>query len=58
MKDWTMLAKASGLNIPDGDLERAGVPLAEIEKTLRPLADGLAPEEEPSYEFDAGREGE
>jgi hypothetical protein len=51
MKDWKAIAKASGLALPDKDLDRIAQPLETLEEAFRPLAKDLSPDLEPSVEF-------
>ncbi len=48
MKDWRVIARGSGLDIPAGDLDRIIAPLDALEETFRPLARDLPPETEPA----------
>ena len=47
MKDWRLLAKAGGLDIPSAELERVIDPLTALEEAFRPLVKDLSPELEP-----------
>ncbi len=58
MKDWTSIAKASGLDIPPKDAARNLQPLNGLEEAFRPLAKGLTPEMEPACVFRADGEGQ
>lgn len=51
MKDWTLLAKAAGLDIPDKDLDRIAPPLNALEDAFRPLVQNLTSDEEPAAVF-------
>ena len=51
MKDWAVIAKASGLNLSPRELERVAQSLAALEETFRPLKQSLTPEIEPAFEF-------
>jgi hypothetical protein len=51
MKDWKAIAKASGIGIPDKDLDRVTAPLEALEEVFRPLANTLTPDVEPATEF-------
>ncbi|MGD0499193.1 MAG: hypothetical protein ABSC23_12235 [Bryobacteraceae bacterium] len=55
--DWKAIARASGLDLSDADLEKVVMPLGALEEALRPLVRGLPPELEPSLEFRAEEEG-
>jgi len=55
-KDWKKIAKASGLAIPDAQLERIAKPLEALEKEFRPLVQVLPPETEPAPSFRAHAE--
>ncbi len=48
MKDWKTIAKASGLEIPDGEADRIARVLGRLEETFRPLVKTLRPETEPA----------
>ena len=48
MKDWKAIAKASGLEGPDEELERIVGPLYALEECLRPLVRDLPPDLEPA----------
>lgn len=56
MKDWTALAKASGLDIPAKDVAKNAPPLNSLEEAFRPLANSLTPEMEPAAIFHADLE--
>jgi hypothetical protein len=56
MKDWTALAKASGLDIPPKDVAKNSPPLNSLEEVFRPLAKSLTPEMEPAATFRADQE--
>lgn len=56
MKDWTALAKASGLDIPAKDVAKNSTPLDSLEGVFRPLAKSLTPEMEPAATFHADLE--
>jgi hypothetical protein len=56
MKDWTALAKASGLDIPAKDIAKNVPPLNGLEEVFRPLAKSLTPEMEPAAIFHADLE--
>jgi hypothetical protein len=56
MKDWTAIAKASGLDIPAKDVARHAQPLDNLDDAFRPLAKSLAPEMEPAAIFRADLE--
>ena len=51
MKDWKAIAKASGIGIPDKDIDRVTAPLEALEEVFRPLAHTLTPDVEPATEF-------
>ena len=53
MRDWTSIAKASGLEIPQADLERAAQTLGALEATFRPLVGELEVTLEPAAVFHA-----
>ena len=56
-KDWKTMARASGLAIPDEELERITAPLDRLEADFRPLADSLEPDEEPAIVFHPAPKG-
>lgn len=47
VKDWTAIAKASGL--PAADISRLVPPLDALEEVFRPLAQSLMPDVEPAF---------
>jgi hypothetical protein len=51
MKDWTLIAKASGLAIPAKELDRIAQPLNALEESFRPLVSSLTPDMEPAAVF-------
>lgn len=51
MKDFRSIAAASGLGIPDRDLDRIVAPLESLERTFRPLVADLKAEDEPAAAF-------
>ena len=53
MKDWTSIAKASGVEIPAPQLERVSQTLAALEATFRPLVADLDVSLEPAAVFQA-----
>jgi hypothetical protein len=53
MKDWTLIAKASGLNIPAQELSRLVPTLNALEDAFRPLVPALTPDMEPAGRFSA-----
>ena len=56
MKDWTALAKASGLDIPAKEVAKNTPPLDGLEEVFRPLAKSLTAEMEPAAIFHADLE--
>lgn len=58
MKDFRSIAKASGLEVPDRDLDRIVAPLESLERAFRPLVQGLKAEHEPATAFRAAEDGE
>jgi hypothetical protein len=56
MKDWSVLAKAGGLEIPAKELERLAQPLNALDEVFRPLVQSLTPEMEPASIFRADEE--
>jgi hypothetical protein len=57
VNDWRAIAEASGLDLPDAELERIVAPLAALEEALRPLVKDLPPELEPALAFRAEEDG-
>ena len=53
MRDWSLLAKGSGADIPDKELPRVAGPLKALEESFAPLAKSLTPGMEPSSVFRA-----
>jgi hypothetical protein len=51
MKDWMLLAKAGGLDIPATDPGRIAQPLKALDEVFRPLAQNLPPDLEPATAF-------
>ena len=51
MKNWTALAEASGLDIPDREMERLIEPLNALEQAFRPLVNNLPPDLEPAITY-------
>jgi len=58
VRDWRLIAKARGLEIPAHELDRIVPPLDALETAFRPLVEGLPPELEPATEFRIGEDGE
>ena len=56
MKDWTAIAKASGLDIPAKEIARNSQPLNSLDEVFRPLANTLTPEMDPAFSFRADQE--
>jgi len=56
MKDWSLLAKAAGVEIPAKDLARLAPTLNALEEAFRPLAQDLTPDVEPAGRFRADEE--
>ena len=56
MKDWTLIAKAAGLDIPAKDAGRIAQPLNALDETFRPMVRNLTPEMEPALSFRADEE--
>lgn len=48
MKDWKAIARASGLDLPAGEMDRILQPLESLEETFRPLVSSLTPDMEPA----------
>ena len=53
VKDWRAMAKAAGLAVSDGELDRIAGPLEALEEAFRPLAKELKAEDEPAIAFRA-----
>jgi hypothetical protein len=58
MKNWADIARAHGLPLSAGELERIAPPLAALEETFRPLVKQLTPDLEPDVELHLAGEGE
>jgi hypothetical protein len=58
MTDWTAVARARGIEIPEGAEGRLIGPLVALEETFRPLVHGLSPLMEPDCELHLEEEGE
>ena len=58
MKDWNLLARAAGLDIPAADLARLETPLSALDAVFRPLTATLEPHMEPSAVFRAAEENQ
>lgn len=54
--DWEALAKARGLEIPPGDLDRVIKPLQGLERRFRPLVQQLTSGPDPAITFRADPE--
>lgn len=53
MRDWNAIAIAVAPEIPAKEVAGRVATLQGLEEALRPLADGLGPEDEPATGFDA-----
>jgi hypothetical protein len=51
MKDWTKIADAHNLAIPDADLDQIRPGLDQLEAAFRPLAGSIPHETEPAITF-------
>jgi hypothetical protein len=51
VRDWSTIAKAAGLGIPESEVERIAGPLQRLEEAFRPLVKGLTPDAEPATVF-------
>ena len=51
VKNWRVIAQASGLDLPASELDRIVRPLDSLEETFRPLAESLTPDREPCFCF-------
>ena len=51
MKDWKKIASAYGIAIPDADIERITGPLDSLEKSFRPLVEGMPQNLDPAFLF-------
>lgn len=58
MRNWKALAKAQGIDIPAGELDRAVAPLDEMEEIFRSLIPELSPDIEPAYDVRLEVDGE
>ena len=58
MKDWNLLARAAGFDIPAADLARLEAPLTALDAIFRPLTATLQPHMEPSAVFPAAEENQ
>jgi hypothetical protein len=56
VKDWKAIARASGLEVPEEELDRIVGPLNALEEAFRPLVKDLAADSEPAT-GNCGREG-
>jgi hypothetical protein len=56
MKDWTLIAKAGGVDIPAKDLSRIASALNSLDEVFRPLVQNLSAENEPAFVFRADQE--
>jgi hypothetical protein len=56
MKDWSLIAKAAGLDLPAKDLSRVSQTLSGLDDAFRPLAASLTPDMEPAATFTADQE--
>lgn len=57
VKDWTLIAKATGVAISAEDLARISKTLDSLEETFRPLAEELTSDLEPAPVFHAEEDG-
>ena len=51
MKNWKKIAEASGLRIPEPDLDRIAPALDALEAAFRPLAKDIPHDVEPAVAF-------
>lgn len=51
MRDWRSLAKASGLQLSQQEIDRVAGPLEDLEVTFRQMSRDLSPDLEPAIEF-------
>jgi hypothetical protein len=49
MRDWRAIARAQGLEIAAGELDRIAQPLEALEEVFRPLIRELTPDMEPAF---------
>jgi hypothetical protein len=56
MKDWSLLAKAGGVDIPAKELARIVPVLSALDEAFRPLTRSLTADMEPCPVFRAGEE--
>ena len=57
-KEWKKIARASGLTIPDADLQRIAPTLDALEADFRPLVRALPPATDMAVKFHAAQEDE
>jgi hypothetical protein len=51
MRDWKAIAKASGIVLPEKELDALAKPLQALEEVFRPLVKDLTPDQEPVLEM-------
>jgi hypothetical protein len=58
MKNWKNIADASGIAIPEADLDRITPTLDDLEAAFRPLVKQIPHDVEPATVFRAGEDDE
>jgi len=58
MTDWMAIARARGIEIPEGEEGRLIGPLVALEESFRPLVNGLSPLMEPDCQLHLEEESE
>jgi hypothetical protein len=58
MKDWRGIAKAHGLDLSAGELDRIAPALDGLEEAFRPLVRDLTPGIEPAVQFSSEEDGQ
>ena len=58
MRDWKLIAKASGLELPDAEMDRLVTTLEKLDETFRSAVQGLHSVLEPATTFSAEDDGE
>ena len=56
MKNWKLIAEASGFNIPESDIERLIVPLQGLDEAFRKIAVSFPPDTDSAQIFEASPE--
>jgi hypothetical protein len=58
VKNWSGIAKASGFDIPEPEMERIASVLDTLDTSFRPLVNDLRPETEPATGLHPAEDGE